>query len=125
MSNFKKFTAPATWTNSKTNLLKSFIFKRDLWAPQSHFQCYFQGLASISKKFENLLRFGARPQPQPQRFCDSNRNCKAGYESNFLSCVLFLNFLFNFCILVMNVDANASSKHYWDKSRNNLKKVTK
>ena len=67
---------------AKTNLLQSFIFKQDLWTPQLHFQWYFQGLYVFSincKKIENSLRFGVRPQPQPQRFCCGNRNCKAGY----------------------------------------------
>ena len=67
---------------AKTNLLQSFIFKQDLWIPQLHFQCYFQGLYVFSinfKKIENSLRFGVRPQPQPQQFCCGNRNHKAGY----------------------------------------------
>ena len=73
---------------AKTNLLQSFIFKQDLWTPQLHFQSYFQGLYVFSinfKKIENSLRFGVRPQPQPQthpqpqRFCCGNRNRKAGY----------------------------------------------
>ena len=33
---------------AKTNFLQSFIFKQDLWTPQSHFQCGFQGLHVFS-----------------------------------------------------------------------------
>ena len=57
------------------------LFKRDLWSPKSHFQCYFQRLnvlAYISKKIENLLRFGVWSQLQPQQFCCGNLTARWG-----------------------------------------------
>ena len=68
---------------TKPNLLQNLIFKRDLWASQWHFHCYFQGLYVFSinfKKIENSLWLGVRPQPLPQWFYCGYRNRKAGYD---------------------------------------------